>query len=719
MRTTVLVLLLSLALVVPTSAAQQPQPPVPGQPMPPMPGRLAVTDADVEALLAKAMEPNKTIATEAAAALAALGPDAVPVLTQGLWAESASVRRTCAQVLGEIGADSKPAVSSLVRALSDDSKDVRREAARALGAIQAHSAIPALTKLLKDKAVGTQVAAAHALVALGADAEPLVPVLTKALKADAAEDQYYAAWVLGELGPEAAPGLLAIQDAFVEAEPLLAARLADTLGRIGAEAKAAAPALKKKLENPAAEAFRVQAAIAMWRISRDRDSAGFLREAVAAKKTRVLPHGALWRIEPAPETVTALEKQLRSGDMAEVLLAADVLGARSKDTAPQLTKFLAQVAKLITDPANPPAGLDPEEALRQAPQAMAILSRIGPGAKEALEPLTTLAKGKNPLSFPAAVTIAQIDSKADNMMAVAGYLEDKDLRVQAAEALKQLRPTGKAIAIELGVALNDPDEELKLSAALALWRIEKNASALKVMSKLLRSTDSKIRERAALELGGEFGADAKAAVPDLVKRLFDVRSSVRSTAAEALGRIGPGARDATGPLLAVLDGDEPPFVQSAAIEALGRIEPNEKEAVVAVLKQKLEHPAPLVRAHAALALVVVADDKAGQNEAVRGLTSRSHYVRITAAEALWKINKDGRAVALLVRALEESNLSGTESENERYMAARALGRIGADAKVAVPELLKLIDARDEAVASAARTALKAIDPEAAKKAGVK
>jgi HEAT repeat protein len=217
----------------------------------------------------------------------------------------------------------------------------------------------------------------------------------------------------------------------------------------------------------------------------------------------------------------------------------------------------------------------------------------------------------------------------------------------------------------------------------------------------------------------DFGPDAKAAVPDLVKRLFDSHASVRSASAEALGRIGPGAKDAAPALLTLLEGDEPAFVQSAACEALGLIEPADKEAVVAVLKQKLEHPGPLVRAHAALALFLVAGDKTGKDEAARGLIHRMHHVRITAAEALWRMSKDVRSIPLLIRALEESNLTGTENENERYMAVRALGRIGADAKAAVPELLKLIGTRDPDLAATARAALKAIDPEAAKNAGVK
>jgi HEAT repeat protein len=160
-------------------------------------------------------------------------------------------------------------------------------------------------------------------------------------------------------------------------------------------------------------------------------------------------------------------------------------------------------------------------------------------------------------------------------------------------------------------------------------------------------------------------------------------------------------------------------VQSAACEALGLIDPGEKEAVAAVLKKKLDHPDPLTRVHAALALFLVSGDKAGEKVAERVLGHRTYQVRLTAAEALWRMNKDERVVLLLVRTLEESNLEATGSDNDRYMAVRALGRIGAAGKPAVGELLKLLTHPDAMLAAAAAQALKAIDPEAAKKAGVK
>lgn len=84
------------------------------------------------------------------------------------------------------------------------------------------------------------------------------------------------------------------------------------------------------------------------------------------------------------------------------------------------------------------------------------------------------------------------------------------------------------------------------------------------------------------------------------------------------------------------------------------------------------------------------------------------------------MNKDERVVPLLVRTLEESNLHGSgRTENERYMAVRAIGRIGVPAKAAVPELLKLVNHHDVALATTAAAAIKAISPEPPKKPDAK
>ena len=349
MRTTIAFLLLSLAVEVPTPAAAKGEPP----------------DSEIVALIVMARDP--VTAPEAVKQLVELGPDAVPVLTQGLWADSAATRRGCAVVLAEIGADARAAVPSLVRALRDDSKDVRLAAARALGAIQAHAALPALTKALKDEAPAVRLAAAGSLIALGADAGAVLPVLTRAVESDQPEERYYAIELLGELGPEAAPAVLALQGALVEADPALTARIAETLGRIGPEARTAAPVLKKKVQDDKnADPFRVPAAIALWRIARDGAAVDLLRDLLATKKALwPLPHNALWRIDPSKETVDALVKLLKSEDDRDVLRAAEVLGRDSKEALPALLRVFKKDdgADIVT--------------------TLSILARIGPDAKQA------------------------------------------------------------------------------------------------------------------------------------------------------------------------------------------------------------------------------------------------------------------------------------------------------------------------------------------------
>ena len=355
-------------------------------------------------------------------------------------------------------------------------------------------------------------------------------------------------------------------------------------------------------------------------------------------------------------------------------------------------------------------------------RAVVALNRLGPAAKEAADALRGAVKDDSPvIAFWANVALCRFDPKPDAVAAVAGYLTDRDptLRLDAAEVIGSLGAGGKPAVPRLIVARTDANEQVRLAAALALWRVEQHPTALPAAAEMLRSPDPRMRALAAVDIGGVIGPEARSVVPDLVKRLFDPFAHVRSAAAEAIGRIGPAASTAAPALLAGLEGDEPAFVQSAACEALGLIQPTDKDAAVALLKKKLDDADPVTRIHAAIALWQVAGDKAGAKKAERGPGYRTHQVRITAAEYLWRTKQDARAVPLLIRTLEESNLDGSEGDNERYMAARALGRIGTSAKPAAPELVKLLNHHDGALAATAAESLKAIDPEAAQKAGVK
>ena len=99
-------------------------------------------------------------------------------------------------------------------------------------------------------------------------------------------------------------------------------------------------------------------------------------------------------------------------------------------------------------------------------------------------------------------------------------------------------------------ALKDPDEEVRMFAAYALWRT---------------------------------GPDARDAVPALIDALKDGDGEVRNAAVHALGQIGPDARDAVPALIDALKGDDV-FVRIAAADALGQMGRGAVPALIDALK---------------------------------------------------------------------------------------------------------------------------------------
>ncbi len=640
-------------------------------------------------------------------ALVDLGPRAVPALTAGLWTGDERARRLRLLAVSRIGADARAAAPTLAQLLTHPVVPTRAWAAIALGDVGGHAAVPALTKALSDDSAGVRLAAAGALVHLGAWANDVLPALTAALKKGGADDRKEAAGVLARLGPEAAPAVPDLAALLSDAGDEEAVRLAAVLGRVGPPAAAAAPALKRRAaDGKAGAALRAEAAVALWRVARDPEAARVLRGLLAGKDATPgawrSVGGVLVRIDPGPDTVAALEHGLKSEDPEVAAEAARLLGPRSKDAVPRL------------------AGLLAHKDARVRAVAVVALAELGPAAAGAADALRAATKDDEPLTaFWAAVAVCRLDPTPDAVAAVAAHLADRDpvRRLDAAAALGPLGAAAKPAAGKLAPLLADPDPRARLAAAVAAWKVGAAAPALPAAAGLLKDPDPAVRKLAAMDLGAEFGPDAKAAVPDLVRCLYDPFAEVRSAAAEALGRVGPGAADAVGPLLTLLDGDEPGFVVSAACEAVGLIGPD-RAVAAPVLERRLAHPDPLVRTHAELALLA-AGVLPNKDRLADRLEHRDYRVRITAAEALWRAGKDERAVPLLVRALEEANLDGTWGENERYMAARALGRVGPAGKPAAPELAKLLAHPDAQLAATAAAALKAIDPDAAEKAGVK
>lgn len=187
-------------------------------------------------------------------ALGAIGPassvataDLLERMSQG----TVSVRRNAAMALGNIGPDIGPeAVAALVEAVdSEPLAPVREEAVIALGKLKpfADKSVPVLKKALADPDFPAPTHAARSLWLLTGDADEAAKWLVEAM--DDLSYFQHAVEVLGEMGPDAAPAVDRLIEALGERDPDDRVSAALALGRIGAPAAKAEPALRKLLED--------------------------------------------------------------------------------------------------------------------------------------------------------------------------------------------------------------------------------------------------------------------------------------------------------------------------------------------------------------------------------------------------------------------------------------------------------------------------------------
>jgi len=147
----------------------------------------------------------------AADALGEIGSEkAVETLIQALQDEAADVRWNAADALGKIGCEKT--VDALIQALQDEDADLRWNAAGALGKIGSEKAVEALIQALQDEDDYVRQRAADALG--GIRSEKAVGALIQALQDEDADVRWSAVGALGKIGSEKAVGALiqALQD---------------------------------------------------------------------------------------------------------------------------------------------------------------------------------------------------------------------------------------------------------------------------------------------------------------------------------------------------------------------------------------------------------------------------------------------------------------------------------------------------------------------------
>jgi HEAT repeat protein len=208
------------------------------------------------------------------------------------------------------------------------------------------------------------------------------------------------------------------------------------------------------------------------------------------------------------------------------------------------------------------------------------------------------------------------------------------------------------------------------------------------------------------------------AVGSIISLLNDSDRNIRHRAVAALGELGAQAHRALPLVRAALKEialrDEADAVRTRAVQALLQAGP-QPDSEVAALCDALRDELDEVRFHAAVAL---GDLGRAARPAVAVLThahlwDRDAAVRVAAAVALWKIDRQGPVVIpALVKALADDN------ELLCWVAADCLGQIGPEAREAVPALRQALRRpfKMALIRKGVALALRRIDPQAREEA---
>jgi HEAT repeat protein len=204
-------------------------------------------------------------AAEALGALAIEPYLALPALANALEAPNARLRWTAVMAIGQFGDRARSALPSLLKAINDSNFRVREEAANAIAQIapqKADAAIPELTKLMNDPEITAR--ADRAAVSLAKMGKLAMPTFLTALTNGAVHVRSRAAFHLQDLGTNALPAVPMLVKTLADEDWIPAQAACWTLGALRAEPELVVPALAKLVEGPKA-GCRMPALVALGR----------------------------------------------------------------------------------------------------------------------------------------------------------------------------------------------------------------------------------------------------------------------------------------------------------------------------------------------------------------------------------------------------------------------------------------------------------------------
>jgi HEAT repeat protein len=408
--------------------------------------------------------------------------------------------------------------------------------------------------------------------------------------------------------------------------------------------------------------------------------------------------------------VDALAQELTAREPARRLAAAEILDA-----------YRGTAASAV--PALEKAAADPDAAVRAAAGRAAFAS--GSRAEAVVRALAEgFASGDVSTRRAAAYTASGSESLPAEVVAAAKRaLADSDpyVRVYAALALARGEETAAEAAPALAAALRDPAARYTAVAALAAPGL--HYPGLKAVAPALREVLHDPQQRGnpyVLERAGV--ALARLGDPAAVELIVTaitgftppvgvppgvyMTGSHRIGLARALRECGPDGAAALRELL----GHREREVRVAALIQFA--EGTSDPAAVTALAGLLKDPDSAVRYYAVSGLRhAAAGAREAQKAAAELLRDPATTVRVQAAITVaWLGGPDGRAEAIEVL---RRAIAGRDPASLSPALADALGRLGADAKGVVPDLVALLGRSDPTTVSAAARVLGRIGPAAA------
>jgi len=577
--------------------------------------------------------------------------DVVDAISNALMDESPEVRASVANTVGEIISQSRQAGFTVTEMLLNDTDAVvRKSAVQALLNLGPLPDVmgPILTKRLDDADPGVRSTVVETLGNLGGYhwyeamwRRKIFYAIIDALEDEDSEVRRMAVQALGSMGPD----------------PDVINALIETLGNSDSETASGAASELSRLYRRTQEDSKQKILNALVKSLDD-------------ENTRMSAVYAVDMIGPdAKDAVPKLVKiigEVDGMDRAAVISALGDIGPAAKQAVPALINALNDDFHYVRD------------------NAISALAKIDPNPELAPYFIDALGAKEWGIRRSAAYALGVIGPASNRaILALIKLLDDYNTRENAIYALSEIavKPADIDVIISL---LSDPNWMVREAAAKTLGAIGPAAkNSVGALVQALKDGDYHV-QGASTSAIGDIGPAAKDAVPALLELLNSGDNNKAYFTIEPLGKIGSASKDAVPVLIRILKGESiEAYIRSSAAKALGGIgpEPGVADALIEAIHDKEQQ----VREAAIKALGNIGTEPGVEDallEALSGIDSTSQHL---ACEALSKTHPSPKAVDALIEVLKDDwSYLGT-------IAAIGIGRAGEFKPEAVAALNRAVE----------------------------